>query len=119
MPRMTKADQERIWRKKQQDKMVKEDPPWSESNRHTDYYHTHEIEALKQIRLDMENLALALERQRARYTLSAVIIPQSLPEQLKALTDAIYDEEQTRDMSGRLTKDSLIALNTTLQSSSS
>jgi len=107
---MTKADEKRSARVAAQQEALRENPPWSEENKNTERQHTHEIKSLESIRIDMENLALALETQRTRYELSALIIPEGLPEQLKALSDAIYDEELTRDAAGRPTKDSMIAL---------
>jgi hypothetical protein len=110
MPRITKAEKQRLEMKQRENKMFREDPPWSESNKNTDYYHCHEMKALRDIRFQLESLIEVLEKQRAHYTLSAVIIPESLPEQLRGISDEIYEEQMTRDAGGKPTERSFIAL---------
>ena len=94
MPRYTKA----------------EEIPWSPENKNTKYYHSHEIRSLKNLRETLESIARDMEKQKEHYELSNALIPQSLIEQIVALTNNIYDEQLTRDAAGRPTERSYIAL---------
>jgi len=90
--------------------MFREDPPWSESNKNTEFYHCHEIKALKSIRDRIDSLVYTLNEQRTHYTLSAAIIPESLIDALGEVVNEIYDEQMTRDAAGRPTERSFRAL---------
>jgi len=98
MPRYTKAE---------------ENPPWSPENKNTEYYHSHEIRSLKNLRETLESIVGVMEKQKEHYELSNALISQSLIEQIVALTNNIYDEQLTRDAAGRPTEHSFIALKKT------
>ena len=96
--------------KKKEEKAYAEDPPWSESNKNTDYYHCYEYKELQEIRASLEHTLKLMRKQRAHYDLSAVLIPEAIVEQMKALTDNIWEEEMTRTQRGAATERSFIAL---------
>jgi hypothetical protein len=110
MPRITKAEQERVLREERKRQEYLEHLPWSEENKNTSYYHSCEMERLKVIRLALESVVDKINHQRKHYELSAALISKEFTEQLVALTDSIYQEELTRDGGQRPTERSMIAL---------
>jgi len=108
--RITKAEQTRMMKKKKEEEEYKKNPPYSESNKNTDHYHHHEIKGLKDIRGALERVLVSINYQTEHYDYSAVLISKEFRTQIDALTNRIYDEENTRDAWGRPTEHSFIAL---------
>ena len=108
--RITKAEQTSMMLKKKEDEEYAKNPPYSESNKNTDYYHYHEIKGLKEIRGALEQVLLSINYQTEHYDYSAVLISKEIRSQIGALTNRIYDEEITRDAKRRPTEHSFIAL---------
>jgi hypothetical protein len=110
MPRITKAEQTRMMLKKKAEEEYAKNPPYSESNKNTEYYHSHEMKGLKDIRLALERVLYDITYQTENYEYSEVLISKEIRNQIGALTNRIYDEELTRNAAQQPTEHSFIAL---------
>jgi predicted FMN-binding regulatory protein PaiB len=110
MPRLTKYHRQVKEAMESELKHRLEHPPWNYKDTDPDYYHRSEYKDIKSLRMEIETLAYRLKVHRSHYDLSAVIIPESIQLQLTSVADAIHEEQLTRDMSGKPTERSFIAL---------
>lgn len=110
MPRITKAEKTRIMLQKKAQEDYLKNPPYSEENKNSRYYHSEEMKGLKNIRLALEQALNAINYQTENYEYSAVLISKEARRLIGSLTNIIYEEELTRDAGQQPTEASFIAL---------